>query len=159
MSRTHGGLAALVATTAALIAPAVFAAPAHATTTSGCTVTPYKPVAVAGTYPDGAKKIQYKVDITCDGGRTAHVTQQRWEQDKYSSDDNLGSTSWSVHFNSRTTVHETVTKPLPADGWGEGANYAEPYQRVHFYVVDDGNPPVTSKTTAWQYSAVASIRE
>lgn len=161
MSRIHGGLVTLLATAAALIAPAVLAAPAaHASTTeSGCTVTPYKPVATGDTYPDGVKKIKYKVDITCDGGRTAHVTQQRKEQDNLSGDDLLGTTSWSVHFDSRSTVTKSVTGPLPADGWAEGDNYAEPYQNTRFYVVDDGTPPVTSPTTKWEKSAVASIRE
>jgi hypothetical protein len=159
-SRSKGGLAALL-TAAALIAPAAFAAPAHASRTeSGCTVTPRKPVFTQKFTNDGRKKIEYKVDITCDGGRSVDVTQQRWEQDNYSADDLEGTTHYNdVHFNSRTTVTKSVVKALPTDGVGEGDNYAEVFQKVRFKVTSDDNPPVVSGLTAWDSSSVVSIHE
>src|SRR6476660_6313921 len=133
---------------AALAAPVVLAAPAHASTTaSGCTVTPRKPVFTNTFTGDGRKKIEYKVDITCEAGRTANVTQQRMEQDNLSSDDLQGTTHYNVHFNSRTTVTKSAVQALPTDGIGEGQDYAEVYQTVTFHVTSDDNPPIVSAET------------
>ncbi|HEY7008660.1 MAG TPA: hypothetical protein VH395_06965 [Jatrophihabitantaceae bacterium] len=159
MSRTRGGLAALL-TAAALIAPAALAAPAHASTTeSGCTVTPHKPTATGDLASNGQKEISYKLDISCSAGRSVYVTEERWENDNFSSDDFLGSTPYNIHFNGTTTVTKNWVQALPTDGVGEGSDYAEVYESVSFYVVSDGNPPVTSPSTWWEFSPTASIRE
>jgi hypothetical protein len=159
MSRRRAGLTALLAA-AALIAPAALAAPAHASTTaSGCTVTPRKPVFTGDFTSDGRKKIEYKVDITCDGGRTVYVTQERWENDNYSADDLQGTTHFNIHFNSATTVTKSAIQALPTDGIGEGSDYAEVYESISFYVASDGNPPVISADTPWEFSSIVSIRE
>ena len=146
--------------TAALAAPVVLAAPAHASTTaSGCTVTPRKPVFTNTFTSDGRKKMEYKVDITCDAGRTANVTQRRWEQDNLSSDDLQGTTGYNVHFLSRTTVTKSSIQALPTDGIGEGSDYAEVYQQVSFHVTSDDSPPVISAETPREASSVVSVRE
>ena len=108
---------------------------------------------------DGRKKIEYKVDITCDAGRTANVTQQRWEHDNLSTDDLQGTTGYNVHFLSRTTVTKSAIQALPTDGIGEGYDYAEVYQPVSFHVTSDDTPPVISADTRWESSPVVSIRE
>ncbi len=144
----------------ALAAPVVLAAPAHASTTaSGCTVTPRKPVFTNTFTSDGRKKIEYKVDITCDAGRTANVTQKRMEQDSLSSDDLQGTTHYNVHFNSRTTVTKSSVQALPTDGIGEGQDYAEVYELVTFHVTSDDNPPIISAETWPEASSVVSIHE
>jgi hypothetical protein len=158
-SHNRAKLAAVLAA-GALIMPVALAAPAHASTTeSGCTVTPRKPVATGDLTSDGRKKIEYKLDITCDAGRSIYVTQERWEDDTFSSDDLQGTTHYNVHFNGTTTVTKSSIQALPADGFGEGDNYAEVYQYESFHVTSDGNPPVVSADTYWEASSVASIRE
>jgi hypothetical protein len=159
MSRRRGALAALL-TAGALIAPAALAAPAHATTDSGCTITPHNPRATGDLTGSGAKKVEYKVDITCSAGRSVYVTQERWEEDNFSLDDKQGTTHWNdIHFSTKSTVTKSTVKPLPTDGVGEGENYAEVYQRVNFYVVSDDVPPIVSSTTPWDYSSTISIHE
>jgi hypothetical protein len=158
MLRNREGLAALLAA-GAMIVPVALAVPAHATTLSGCTVTPRKPVFAQTWTNDGRKNVTYKVDITCSSGRSIDVTQKRWEADNYSSDDLGGTTYYHLHFDQTDTVTKSVTKPLPTDGVGEGDNYAEVYQKSDFYVTSDDNPPVVSKTTAWESSSIISIHE
>jgi hypothetical protein len=156
MLRPKTALNALLVT-AAIAAPLGLAAPADATySRGGCTVTPLAPEFHNQWTTGGDKRIQYKVNITCNAGLSIRVTQERYDADTTSADDLIGSTVLTNDFTSAsgvTTVTRTVTATLPdADAWGD--DNEEMYQRVHFTVTSS---TVTSAVTPWDYSSTRSF--
>jgi hypothetical protein len=141
-----GGLVAVAAAAPLALA----AAPAQAATSSGCTVTPLKPV-FAGFNSSGVKVVRYKVSISCSGDRSVTVQQLRYEDDKSpDADDNLGSSTFTRSFDGAGSITVNIQRALPNT---EGGN-EEIYQRVRFRVSSNG---VTSPFTSWQNSPVLSI--
>lgn len=137
-------LAAALITGTAILAPAVFAAPAHAATSSGCTITPLKPV-FAGFNSSGVKLVDYKIAVNCLPGRTVSIDQQRYEEDTFW-DDHLGSTSFTTSgIRTLSSVRTLVNTE---------SGYEEVFQKVRFRVSSNG---VTSPWTSYQKSAVLSI--
>ncbi len=124
-----------------------FAGSAQAHTTSGCTVEPLKPI-YAGTNSSGVKIIDYRMTVSCSAGRSAHITQQRYEEDGFlNPDDHLGTSTFSVRgtklvHNKRTLVDTELGKE-------------EVYQKIRFHVHSDNG--VVSGNTGWHKSAVLSI--
>ena len=139
-----GGLVA-----AAAAAPlALAAAPAEATTGSGCTVTPLKPT-FGGFNSSGVKLVRYGVSIKCAADRSVTVDQDRF--DKASGVPVLTGVSVLKHtFGGAGTIKITVQRPLPDLNRGNEAVF----QSVRFRVASHG---VTSAWTGWQKSAVLSI--
>ena len=71
-------------------------------------------------------------------------------------------TGWPPNRNRSATpgrVTNSAVQALPTDGIGEGSDYAEVYESISFYVASDGNPPVISADTPWEFSSVVSIHE
>jgi hypothetical protein len=154
MLRSKTTLKALVAA-AALALPVGLMAPAHANSSSGCTVVPLTPQANGTINVNGDKMVDYKLTVVCSVGRSIHITESRWEDDPVGGDDATGTTFIDrdyTHVAGNTTI--TVSAPLPDtdDLWD---NYEEVYHRVHFTVSSNG---VTSPFTAWQYSGIRSIQ-
>ena len=143
---------ALVAATAA---PLTLALPAEAATSSGCTVSPQKPVH-AGFNSSGVKLVRFDVKIVCDPNRTVEVQQLRYEEDwgnwLFSDpDDGLGSRTFTRAFPPNVgtiTVGSTRTLPNTEDG------NEEIYQKTRFRVTSGG---VTSPWTSYQRTAYVSM--
>src|SRR5690242_5854009 len=105
---THSKLRRLVVGSLVAVAAAaplaLGTAPAQAATSSGCTVTPLKPV-FAGFNSSGVKLVRDKVSIRCSGDRSVTVDQRRYDTapnpDKY-----LGHTVFkrTFHASASTTV-------------------------------------------------------
>lgn len=138
-----GGLVA-----AAAAAPiALAAAPAEASTSSGCTVTPLKPT-FGGFNSSGVKLVRYGVSIKCASDRSVTVDQDRFDTAGVPV---LTGVSVLKHsFGGAGTVKITVQRPLPDLNRGNEAVF----QSVRFRVASHG---VTSAWTGWQKSAVLSI--
>jgi hypothetical protein len=139
---------------AAAAAPLTVAPSAQAATSSGCTVTPLKPV-FAGFNDAGTKLVRFSVSVSCTANRTVSIQQQRYEEDWDGwlfddSDDSLGSVSFSRSFvdAGSTTVSSTRTLPNTEDG------SEEIYQRTRFRVSSNG---VTSSWTSWQRTPYVSM--
>ncbi|MFT3833311.1 MAG: hypothetical protein QM711_08325 [Micropruina sp.] len=132
---------------AAAALPVAIASGAQAHTTSGCKVEPLKPI-YAGTNAAGVKIIDYRISVNCSPGRSAHITQVRWEEDGWPNpDDKLGTSTFSVRgvktvHNKRTLVDTELGKE-------------EVYQKIRFHVHSDNG--VVSGNTGWHKSAVLSI--
>lgn len=120
---------------------------AHAVSTSGCTATPLTPE-YAYTQSNGVKVLNYKISVSCSSGRTAYITQERWEEDDWpNGDDFVGSTTFSARGvttlnNYRTLVDTEIGQE-------------EMYQKIRFYVRSDNG--VTSAWTGWHQSATRSF--
>lgn len=127
--------------------PIAAAASAQAHTTSGCTVQPLTPI-YAGTNAAGVKIIDYRITVNCTAGRSAHITQERWEEDSWpNGDDKLGTSTFSARgvqtlHNKRTLVDTELGKE-------------EVYQKIRFHVHSDNG--VVSGNTGWHKSGVLSI--
>ncbi len=151
MSRTIAKTAkVLVAVAAAATMPILAAGTAEAHTSSGCTVEPMTPI-FAGFNTAGTKLINYRVSVTCTGGRSVEITQERWESDGWPNpDDHLGTSTFNRTFSvtGSTTISNVRTL---VDG--ELGN-EEVYQKVRFRVTSNG---VTSPWTGWHSSAQLSI--
>lgn len=137
-----------------LAVPLTIAAPAHAATSSGCTVTPLRPVH-AGFDSTGTKLVRYSVQISCDADRTVTVQQQRYEEDWDGwlipdSDDYQGGSTYTRTFGSAGTLTVETTRRLPDTE--DGAE--EIYQRTRFQVSSNG---VTSSLTGWQRTPYVSM--
>ena len=141
---------------AALAMPLAVAGSASASTTStGCTVTPLKPV-FDHTDSSGDKVIKYETKVYCDAGRSIEIQDERLEQDWTSPDDYYGTTIYNISFDSAATVYKSVLKVLPdADSLAEGEDSEEMYHAVGFQVTSDNG--VVSAWTSWENSPVVSF--
>ena len=137
---------ALVTLAAAAVAPIAMAGSASAATSSGCTVTPLKPI-FAGFNSSGVKLVNYRISVSCTSNRTVSIQQRRYEEDGFlNPDDFLGATSFNTSgvrtLHNRRTLVDT-----------ESGN-EEVYQKVRFRVTSNG---VTSPWTSYEKSPVLSI--
>lgn len=123
--------------------PAVFAAPAQASTTAnGCTVTPHT-ATVIGLDLTGHKIVDYKVTATCVKGVSLTVEQQAWEYDggyippAYGGLLNLDQYQLFISQTRRFsdyggTIELHVTRTLDKT---DSDPHEEPYQKVRFRVI------------------------
>ena len=141
---------------AALAMPLAVAGAASATTMStGCTVTPLKPV-FDHTNSSGDKVIRYDTKVTCDAGRSIEILDERRDQDNFSLDDFEGSIIYNHRFDSAATVTESVQAVLPdADSLAEGEDKEEMYHSVGFQVTPDNGP--AASWTNWDDSPVVQF--
>ena len=141
---------------AALAMPLAVAGAASATTTStGCTVTPLKPV-FDHLNSSGDKMIRYDTKVYCDAGRSIEILDERRDQDNYSLDDFEGSIIYNLRFDSAATVTKSVQAVLPdADSFAEGADKEEMYHSVGFQVTPDNGP--AASWTNWDDSPVVQF--
>ena len=136
-------LAALGATAAMSVA---MASPASAATSSGCTVTPLKPV-FAGFNSSGVKLVNYRISVSCTSNRTVSIEQEHWEEDPWpNGDDFLGSSSFTT---SGVTTLSNVRTLVDGEIGDE-----EVYHKIRFRVSSNG---VTSPWTSWEKSSVLTI--
>ncbi|HYO86691.1 MAG TPA: hypothetical protein VES01_09590 [Dermatophilaceae bacterium] len=143
---TRSKIAALTVAAAGAILPIAVASPAQAATSSGCTVTPLKPI-FAGFNSSGVKLVNYRISVSCWSNRTVSITQQRYEEDGFlNPDDFLGSTSFTT---SGVRTLSNVRTLVNTESGNE-----EVYQKVRFRVSSGG---VTSPWTSFQKSSVLSI--
>jgi hypothetical protein len=141
---------------AALAMPLAVAGAASATTTStGCTVTPLKPV-FDHLNSSGNKVIRYDTKVYCDAGRSIEILDERRDQDNYSLDDFEGSIIYNLRFDSAATVTKSVQAVLPdADSFAEGADKEEMYHSVGFQVTPDNGS--AAPWTNWDDSPVVQF--
>ena len=141
---------------AALAMPLAVAGAASATTTStGCTVTPLKPV-FDHLNSSGDKVIRYDTKVYCDAGRSIEILDERRDQDYWSTDDFEGSKIYDIPFDSAATVTESVQAVLPdADSLAEGADKEEMYHSVGFQVTPDNGP--AAPWTNWDDSPMVQF--
>jgi hypothetical protein len=122
------------------------ASPASAATSSGCTVTPLKPV-FAGFNSSGVKLVNYRISVSCTSNRTVSIEQERWEEDPWpNGDDFLGSSSFTT---SGVTTLSNVRTLVDGEIGDE-----EVYHKIRFRVSSNG---VTSPWTSWEKSSVLTI--
>ena len=141
---------------AALAMPLAVAGAASASTSTGCTVTPLKPV-FDHLNSSGNKVIRYDTKVSCDAGRSIEILDERRDQDNFSLDDFEGSKVYDLRFDSADTVTEFVQAVLPdADDWTEGANTEEMYHSVGFQVTPDNAP--AAPWTNWDDSPMVQFR-
>jgi hypothetical protein len=140
---------------AALAMPLAVAGAASASTSTGCTVTPLKPV-FDHLNSSGNKVIRYDTKVYCDAGRSIEILDERRDHDNYSLDDFEGSIIYNLRFDSAATVTKSVLAVLPdADSGLEGADYEEMYHAVGFQVTEDNG--YVSAWTNWDDSAIVSF--
>ncbi|MGH3163723.1 MAG: hypothetical protein ACRDOC_17715 [Streptosporangiaceae bacterium] len=140
---------------AALAMPLAVAGAASASTSTGCTVTPLKPV-FDHLNSSGNKVIRYDTKVSCDAGRSIEILDERRDQDNFSLDDFEGSKIYDYRFDSADTVTESVQAVLPdADDWTEGANTEEMYHSVGFQVTPDNGP--AAPWTNWDDSPMVQF--
>jgi hypothetical protein len=141
---------------AALAMPLAVAGSASATTTStGCTVTPLKPV-FDHLNSSGDKVIRYDTKVYCDAGRSIEILDERRDQDNFSLDDFEGSIIYNHRFDSAATVTKSVQAVLPdADSLAEGKDKEEMYHSVGFQVTPDNGP--AAPWTNWDDSPVVQF--
>jgi hypothetical protein len=139
---------------AALAMPLAVAGSASASTTSsGCTVTPLKPV-YDHMNSSGQKMIKYETKVYCDAGRSIQIQDERLEQDWTSADDYYGTTIYNISFDTAATVYKSVVKVLPdADGWGDDNEGM--YHAVGFQVTEDNG--YVAPWTDWENSPVVQF--
>ncbi len=136
-----------IAATALPVAAIAGAGSAHATTASGCTISPYTPI-YSYTNTAGVKVLDYKISVNCSSGRHAHITQERGEEDPWpNGDDKVGTSTFTA--SGVTTLHNYRTL---VDG---EPGQEEMYQRIKFWVHSDNG--VVSATTGWQNSGVRAF--
>ena len=141
---------------AALAMPLAVAGAASASTSTGCTVTPLKPV-FDHLNSSGDKVIRYDTKVSCNAGRSIEILDERRDQDNFSLDDFEGSKVYDLRFDSADTVTESVQAVLPdADDWTEGANTEEMYHSVGFQVTPDNAP--AAPWTNWDDSPMVQFR-
>ena len=93
---------------AALAMPLAVAGAASASTSTGCTVTPLKPV-FDHLNSSGDKVIRYDTKVSCDAGRSIEILDERRDQDNFSLDDFEGSKVYDLRFDSADTVTESAS--------------------------------------------------
>ena len=120
---------------------------AHAHTTSGCTVEPLTPV-YSYTQSNGVKVLNYRISVNCQAGRTAYITQERYEEDGWPNpDDHVGTSTFSARGVTTLDNYRTLVDTE--------SGQEEMYQQIRFYVRSDNG--VTSGWTGWHKSAVRSF--
>jgi hypothetical protein len=134
---------------AALAMPLAVAGSASAATLAGCTITPLAPV-LDHTNPSGQKVIRFQTQVSCNGGRSVEIQDDRLEQDLASSD-YYGTTVYNINFNSAGTVYRSVLMVLP-DADGPLDNIEEMYHSMRFQVTNAAG--AVSPWTAWEDSPV-----
>ncbi len=145
LSKTTRRIAAGAIAAAALGVAA--ATNAHAVSTSGCTATPLTPE-YSHTQSNGVKVLNYKISVSCSSGRTAYITQERYEEDGFlNADDHVGTSTFSAR--GVTTLNNYRTLVDTESG------QEEMYQRIRFYVRSDNG--VQSGWTGWHKSAVRAF--
>jgi hypothetical protein len=153
MSFSRKALLALTGVAAMAMPLAVMGTASASTSTTGCTVTPLKPV-YDHTNSSGQKVIKFENKVYCDAGRSIEILDDRMEQDWTSADDYYGSTIYNLRFASATTVYKSVLMVLPdADVWGD--DNEEMYHMVGFQVTPDTG--AASAWTSWEDSPVVSF--
>ena len=136
----------MAAATAALLPVAAASSASASTTSSGCTVTPLKPI-FAGFNSSGVKLVNYRITVSCLSNRTVSIDQRRYEEDGFlNPDDFLGSTPFST---SGVRTLSNVRTLVNTEGGNE-----EVYHKVRFRVSSGG---VTSPWTSYEKSPVLSI--
>jgi hypothetical protein len=116
---------------AATSLPVALAVPASATITKdGCSVTPLRPVYKAAV-PRSEAKVEYRVRVRCDAGRSVVIWHERYEEDPSPNpDDYLGSHAWAlIYVLSGTQVVSIETAAPDTESTSE-----EAYHRVKFQV-------------------------
>jgi hypothetical protein len=158
--RRIGRLAAGIAVVAA--AALVGAAPAHAASSNGCTVTPLKPTISPFLNASGQKVAVYSLKIACASPRRIEVTNQNaYEQDNgkvgdAGGDDALGAWHWVWVWNADNWT-KTFSPTLPVRDWDTDAT-VELFHNARFRVcttdagicgpwVQTGNSPVLTGVT------------
>jgi hypothetical protein len=112
---------AVVLTAAAL--PVATAVPAAAQTTHGrCTVTPLDPVVV-----QNGQKLNFRIEVLCEAGRTIEVKQSLWEQDS-GPRDSRGEKTHKKTFNET----ETVVIDHVVDAFNTESGAEEVFQEIQF---------------------------
>ena len=155
MSFSRKALLALTGIAALAMPLAVAGAASASTTSTGCTVTPLKPV-FDHTNSSGDKVIRYDTKVYCDAGRSIEILDERRDQDNFSLDDFEGSIIYNHRFGSAATVTESVQAVLPdADSLAEGADKEEMYHSVGFQVTPDNGP--AAPWTNWDDSPVVQF--
>ena len=153
MSFSRKALLALTGFAALAMPLALAGSASAATTASGCTVNPLKPV-YDHMNSSGQKVIKYETTVYCEPGRSIKVQDQRFDQDWTSANDPEGTTTYNIRFNDASTEYKSVQKVLPdADAWGD--DNEEMYHAVGFQVTSDNS--VVSAWTSWENSPVVSF--
>ncbi len=146
-TRTRGLRAVGIALAAAALPLTVAASASATTTSSGCTVSPLRPV-YDHHNAAGVKVIRYNVTVTCDAGRSIELDRHVHEEDGgLNNDDHISTTTHNRYFASTDTVTMWAEVSLPDTEIGD----EEMYQQVSFRVSSNG---VTSPWTAWELSPV-----
>jgi hypothetical protein len=155
MSFSRKALLALTGIAALAMPLAVAGSASAATPSTGCTVTPLKPV-FDHLNSSGDKVIRYDTKVYCDAGRSIEILDERRDQDYWSTDDFEGSKIYDIPFGSAATVTESVQAVLPdADSLAEGADKEEMYHSVGFQVTPDNGP--AAPWTNWDDSPVVQF--
>ena len=132
---------------AAAALPIAAAGSAQAVSTSGCTATPLTPE-YSYTNTSGVKVLNYKISVSCSSGRTAYITQERWEEDSWpNGDDHVGTSTFSARGVTAQNNYRTLVD-------GE-LGQEEMYQKIRFYVVSDNG--VVSGWTGWHTSGTRAF--
>ena len=153
MSFSRKALLALTGIAALAMPLAVAGSASASTTSSGCTVTPLKPV-FDHTNSSGDKVIKYETKVYCDAGRSIEIQDERLDQDWTSADDYYGTTIYNISFDNAATVYKSVLKVLPdADAWGD--DNEEMYHAVGFQVTEDNG--YVAPWTSWENSPMVTF--
>ena len=154
MSFSRKAVLALTGIAALAMPLAVAGSASAATPSTGCTVTPLKPV-FDHLNSSGNKVIRYDTKVYCDAGRSIEILDERRDHDNLSTDDFEGSNTYNLRFDSTTeTVTKYVLAVLPdADGWGD--DNEEMYHSVGFQVTEDNG--YVSQWTNWEDSAIVTF--
>jgi hypothetical protein len=153
MSFSRKALLALTGIAALAMPLAVAGSASAATTSTGCTVTPLKPV-FDHTNSSGNKVIKYETKVYCDAGRSIEIQDERLDQDWTSADDYYGTTIYNISFDNAATVYKSVLKVLPdADAWGD--DNEEMYHAVGFQVTEDNG--YVAPWTSWENSPMVTF--
>ena len=153
MSFSRKALLALTGIAALAMPLAVAGSASASTTSSGCTVTPLKPV-YDHMNSSGNKVIKYETKVYCDAGRSIEIQDERLDQDWTSADDYYGTTIYNISFDNAATVYKSVLKVLPdADAWGD--DNEEMYHAVGFQVTEDNG--YVAPWTSWENSPMVTF--
>src|SRR5262245_6005491 len=115
MSFSRRALLALTGIAALAMPLAVASSASASTTLAGCIVTPEAPV-LDHTNPNGQEVIRFRVQASCNAGRSIEVQDDLLEQDLAGSD-YYGTSVYDHTFDSAGTVNFSTLRVLPdADG-------------------------------------------
>ncbi|MGN7199791.1 hypothetical protein [Arthrobacter sp. SAFR-044] len=126
------------------------AAPANAETSrNGCTVDPKDPKDLRG------NKVDFRIKVDCDGGKTVQIRQLRYEDDRgpRRSDDFLGRTVFTEQFDRHDGARTISSIDHVPNLDRRGAE--EVYHLVSFRVENHNGH--WSDWTAWEKSAVVEV--